>query len=137
MPSRSDRIQQEVDELLAKLEKFPPKRPLSRRLSDAIASPFRAVGRGMSGLRLPRISAGHVLLAAVIIIVVAWLAGGSSDIWRWVIVGGVLLFIAAFIMSLRRHSRPPSQRYWRDRPLDLDERGGGERRSFWDRWRGR
>jgi hypothetical protein len=136
MPSRSDRIQQEVDELLAKLEKFPPKRPLSRRIGDALSAPFRAVGRGFSGLRLPRISAGHVLLAAIIVIVVAYVAGGTSDIWRWIILAGILLFIAAFVMSLRRHSRPPSQQYWRDRPLDLDERGG-ERRSFWDRWRGR
>jgi hypothetical protein len=136
MPNRSDRIQQEVDELLAKLEKFPPKRPLGRRIGDALSAPFRAIGRGLSGIRLPRVTAGHILLAAVIIIVVAYVAGGTSDIWRWVIVAGILLFIAAFVMSLRRQSRPPAEKYWRDRPLDLDDRGGG-RRSFWDRWRRR
>ncbi len=136
MPNRSDRIQQEVDELLAKIEKFPPRRPLSRRISDVALAPFRAiVGRGLSGLRLPRISAGHVLLAAIIVIVIAYVAGGSGDVWRWVIVGGIALFIAAFVMSLRRHSKPPTERYWRDRPIDLEDRGSG--RSFWDRWRGR
>ena len=135
MPNRSDRIQKEVDELLAKIEKFPPPRPLRRRISDTASAPFRALSRGLSGLSLPRISAGHVLLAAIIVIVIAYVAGGTSDVWRWVIVGGVALFIAAFVMSLRRHSKPPAERYWRDRPLDLDNRGSG--RSFWDRWRGR
>ena len=135
MPNRSDRIQKEVDELLAKIEKFPPPRPLRRRISDTASAPFRALSRGLSGLSLPRISAGHVLLAAIVIIVIAWRAGDASDVWGWVIIAGVALFIAAFVMSLRRHSKPPAERYWRDRPLDLDNRGSG--RSFWDRWRGR
>ena len=135
MPNRSDRIQQEVDELLANIEKFPPPRSLRRRISDLVSAPFRAVSRRLTGLSRPRISAGHVLLAAIIVIVIAYVAGGTSDVWRWVIVGGVALFIAAFVMSLRRHSKPPAERYWRDRPLDLDDRGSG--RSFWDRWRGR
>jgi hypothetical protein len=134
MPDRSDRIQQEVDELLANIEKFPPPRPLGRRISDFVSAPFRAVSRRLSGLNLPRISAGHVLLAAIVIIVVAWL-NGFSDFWAWVGLAGLGLFIAAFIMSLRRQSKPPAQRYWRDQPLDVEDRGSG--RSFWDRWRGR
>ncbi len=135
MPNKSDRIQKEVDELLARIEKFPPRRPLGRRIRDFVSAPFRALSRGLSGISLPRISAGHVLLAAIVVIVIAYVAGGSSDIWRWVIVGGIALFIAAFVLSLRRQSKPPAERYWRDRPIDLDDRGSG--RSFWDRWRGR
>ena len=135
MPNRSDRIQQEVDELLANIEKFPPPRSLRRRISDLVSAPFRAVSRRLSRLKLPRISAGHVLLAAIVIIVIAYVAGGTSDVWRWVIVGGIGLFIAAFVMSLRRQSKPPTEQYWRDRPIDLKDRG--PERSFWDRWRGR
>ena len=135
MPNRSDRIQQEVDDLLAKIEKFPPRRPLSRRLSDVASAPFHAISRRISRLNRPNISAGHVLLAAIIIIVIAYVAGDSGDIWRWIIVAGVGLFIAAFVMSLRRHSKPPAKRYWRDRPLDIEDRGSG--RSFWNRWRDR
>jgi len=134
MPDRSDRIQQEVDELLANIEKFPPPRPLSRRISDFVSAPFRAVSRRLSGLSLPRISAGHVLVAAIVIIVIAWL-NGFSDIWIWVGLAGLGLFIAAFVMSLRRPSKPPAEQYWRDQPIDLEDRGSG--RSFWDRWRGR
>ncbi|MEX0682647.1 MAG: hypothetical protein WD904_03930 [Dehalococcoidia bacterium] len=134
MPNSSDRIQREVDELLSKIEKFPPRRPLGRRISDTLTAPFRAISRGVSGIALPRISAGHILLAAIIIIVIAYVARDASDLWNWVIVAGVGLFILAFVLSLRRHSRPP-EKYWRDRPLDLQNRGSG--RSFWDRWRGR
>ena len=133
MPNQSDRIQQEVDELLAKIEQFPPRRPLGRRIGNALSAPFRALSRGLSGISLPRISAGHVLLAAIIIIVIAYVAGGASSVWNWVIVGGIALFIAAFVMSLRRQSKPPAERYWRDQPIDLEDRGS--RRSFWDRWR--
>jgi hypothetical protein len=118
----SNRIQREVEELLDKLEKFPPKKPLSRRIADGAAAPFRAIGRSFSGLRLPSISAGHVLLAAMVIIVIAYVAGGTDGLWRWIIAGAILLFIGAFVWSLRRNSRAPTK-YWRDRPMDLRERG--------------
>lgn len=128
----SNRIQREVDELLANLEKFPPKKPLRRRITDAIGAPFRAIGGALSGLHLPSISAGHVLLAAIAIIVVAYVVGGSSNIWNYIIAGGIVLFIGAFVVSLRRQSKPP-EKYWRDRPMDERD----DNRSWKDRWRGR
>ncbi|HUF54627.1 MAG TPA: hypothetical protein VMR52_12765 [Dehalococcoidia bacterium] len=135
MPQRSDRIQREVEELLTKLEQFPPKKPLVRHIGDVVTAPFRALGRVFSGIRLPRINAGHILLGAIILIVVAWVAGDASGLWTWVIALGVLGFILAFVLSLRRQSRPPAQKYWRDRPMDVNDRSDGK--SLWDRWRGR
>jgi hypothetical protein len=70
------------------------------------------------GQRLPRISAGHVLLAAMVAIVIVYVAGGSGGIWRWIIAGAILLSIGAFVWSLRRNTRTPTK-YWRDRPMDL------------------
>lgn len=133
----SDRIQREVDELLRKLDVLPPKRPLSWRIKRVLGAPFRAIGSLLAGVSLPHVSAGHILLAAIIIIVVAYVAGGSGGLWNWIIAAGILLFIAAFVMSLRRQGPGASggQKYWRDRPLDL--RRGGDQRSWWDRWRGR
>jgi hypothetical protein len=133
----SDRIQREVEELLANLEKFPPKKPLGRRISDAIGAPFRAIGRAISGLSLPSVHAGHVLLVAITIIVIAYVAGGSSNLWNYIIAAGILLFIAAFVMSLRRQSKPP-EKYWRDRPMDESRTGTSYRSQSWrDRWRRR
>jgi hypothetical protein len=124
-----NRIEREVEELLESLDAKAPKRPLSSRIGDAISAPFRAVRHGLSRISLPNITAGHVLLAAIAIIVVAWVVGGAQDLWRWVIAGGIIMFIGAFLWSLRRQSRPP-EKYWRDKPLELKQRGG-----FWDIWR--
>jgi len=124
-----DRIQREVEDLLARLDAFPKKRPIWSRAWSALADGFR----GLGGLRFPSLSAGHVLLIAIGIVVVAWvLLPGGSDVTRWVIAGGIVLFIGAFIFSLRKQSRPP-EKYWRDKPLDLH----GGSRSWWDRWRNR
>ena len=117
-----DRIQREVEELLDRLDKFPPKRPLSSRISNAVTAPFRSVSRSVRGLSLPSISAGHVLLAAMVIIVVVYVAGGSGGLWRWIIAASILMFIGAFVWSLRRNSRPTTK-YWRDKPMDLHDRG--------------
>jgi hypothetical protein len=124
-----NRIEREVEELLESLDARAPKRPLSSRIGDAIGAPFRAIGRGLHNLPIPRITAGHVLLAAITIIIVAWVVGGAEDLWRWVIAGGIVMFIGAFVWSLRRQSRPP-EKYWRDKPLELRQRG-----NFWDIWR--
>ncbi|MDP9180309.1 MAG: hypothetical protein M3O21_01125 [Chloroflexota bacterium] len=125
----SNRIQREVEELLDKLEKFPPKRPLRARIADALAAPFRVAGRAFRSLALPRVTAGHVLLAGLAIIVVASVVRGTGSVW--IIAGGIVLFVGAFLFSLRRQSSGPQEKYWRDKPLDLHRQRG----SWWDNWR--
>ncbi len=131
-----DRIQQEVDDLLAKLESRPLRPPLTQRLVRAATAPFRGLGDFFSGAPLPNLSAGHILLIAIGVVVFAYfLDPTGSGIVGWVIVGGIIVFIAAFAMSLRRRSRPPAK-YWRDKPIDLREPGVGRRfRSWWTRRR--
>jgi len=128
-----DRIQQEIEELLAKLETFPPKRPLSQRIRRGITGFFNGIGNALSGIPVPNLSAGHILLIAIAMIVIAFMIGGGSDIVRWVIIAGFVLFIAAFVLSLRRQSRP-QEKLWRGKPMDLNGPGVGERlRSWWRR----
>lgn len=122
-----NRIEREVEELLQSLDANPPKRPFSSRIGNAISGPFRAISRDLRSIALPHITAGHVLLAAIAIIVVAWVVGGAADAWRWVMAAGIVMFIGAFLWSLRRQSRPP-EKYWRDKPLELRDRG-----SWWQR----
>lgn len=124
-----DRIRQEVEEVLARLDKFPPRRSLSYRVSRAVKAPFRAIGNSLRNLHLPNINAGHVLLAAVVILIIVFVAGGRGGIWTLLIAAGFLMFIGAFVWSLRRHSRPSSStKYWRDKPLDLNDRKGPRNR---------
>ena len=130
-----DRIEREVEELLAKLDTFPPRRSSWKRFRSSIS---RSLQR-LSALRLPSLSAGHFLLIAIAVIVLAYvILPSGSELGRWIIAGGILAFIAAFVFSLRRQSKPP-EKYWRDRPLDVRRSSGtGTRtRSWWDRWRNR
>jgi hypothetical protein len=126
----SNRIEREVEELLAGLDALPPEKPLKRRIGDVVLAPFRAIGGLVESIHLPRINAGHLLLVAIAIVVVAYVAGGNSPLWNIIIAGGIILFIAAFILSLRKQSKPSSPRYWRDRPMDLEK---GEQKSWWRR----
>lgn len=128
-----DRLQQEIEELLARLDTFPPQKPLLRRVVDGVAAPFRRARRWLAGVGLPRLSAGHVLLLAIAVIVIAYLGLPGGGLTRWIIAAGLVIFVAAFIMSLRRQSRPP-EKYWRDRPMNLEGPGVSERlRSWWRR----
>jgi hypothetical protein len=128
-----DRIQQEIEELLAKLDTFPPKRSLWARARGGITSFFRDIGHTVSSIPFPRLSAGHVLLIAIAVIVIFSLADFGGSVTRWVIAGAIVAFIGAFVMSLRRHSRP-QEKLWRGKPMDLNSPGVGERlRSWWRR----
>jgi len=128
-----DRVQQEIEELLARLETFPPKRPLSQRIKRGISGSFSAIGNALSTIPVPHLTAGHLLLIAIAMIVVAFMIGGGSDLIRWVIICGFVLFVAAFVLSLRRQSRP-QEKLWRGKPMDLNDPGVGERlRSWWRR----
>lgn len=124
-----DRIQREVEELLARLDTFPPKKPLWKRVRDSVSA---LPGRFAGAIRLSALSAGHVLLIGIALIVGTWVLIPGWDLARWLIAGGIVLFIGAFIFSLRRQSRPP-EKYWRDKPMDVH----GGSRSWWDRWRNR
>lgn len=128
-----DRIHKEVEDLLGRLDRFPPPKPWHVRFRDSIANAIVGVFDAFASIPFPKLSAGHVLLISILVIVVGFLVLGSGGFAKWIIVGAVLTFIGAFALSLRRQSRPSQQRYWRDRPMDLDSRsdrpGRGPRRG--------
>lgn len=128
-----DRIQQEIEELLARLDTFPAKRPsLWNRLRNRMSRFFSGIGGAFASIPIPRLSAGHVLLLAIGAIVL-FAVIDAGDITRWVIAVAIVVFIGAFLMSLRRHSSPP-EKLWRGKPMDLNGPGVGERlRSWWRR----
>ncbi len=130
----SNKLERDIEEVLAQIDRFPPKRSLLSRVRRRVANAVAGVGEAISSIPWPRISIGQVLLIAIAVIVIAYFGFRGSGIGSILIFGGILAFIAAFIFSLRRQSasRLPEKR-WRGQPMDLDEPGG----SWWKRWRSR
>ncbi|MCH8345744.1 MAG: hypothetical protein IIC87_02320 [Chloroflexi bacterium] len=130
----SSKLERDIEEVLAQIDQFPPKRSRWSRIRRRVANAIGGVGEAISSIPWPHISVGHVLLIAIAVIVIAYYGFRNSNIGGIVIFGGILVFIAAFVFSLRRQSasRSPEKR-WRGQPIDLDEPGG----SWWKRWRSR
>ena len=135
----SSKLERDIDEVLAKIERFPPKRSLWSRIRRRLDNILGGVGEALASIPRPRTSIGQVLLAGIAVIVIAYVfrdAIGSRSLVRLLIIGGILTFIGAFIFSLRQQSasRRP-QKLWRGQPMDLDSSGGSE--PWWKRWRSR
>ena len=132
----SDRMQQEIEEILGKYKKFPLREPLWRRIRRRLSRWLSSVGRWSSS-HLPRITVGRVMLVGIVLIIAAYFGFGGKSITQMVLVAGLIIFVAAFIFALRRRPQYVEKR-WRGRPLDVREPGIGERlRSWWNRWRSR
>ncbi len=130
----SSKLERDIEEVLAQIDRFPPKRSLWSRIRRRVANTVGGVGEAISSIPWPRIGIGQVLLIAIAVIVIAYFGFRSSNIGSILIFGGILAFIGAFIFSLRRQSasRLPEKR-WRGQPMDLDDPGD----SWWKRWRSR
>ena len=132
----SNKLERDIEEILAKIERFPPKRSLWSRIRRRPANILGGAGEALAGIPRPRISIGQVLLLGIALIVIAWVFGdslGSGSLVKLFFGAGIALFIGAFIFSLRRQSssRLPEKR-WRGQPIDL-----GESEPWWKRWRSR
>lgn len=131
----SSKLERDIDEVLAKIERFPPKRSLWSRIRRRLDNILGGAGEALASIPRPRISIGQVLLLGIAVIVIGFV-GFRGSIGNILIIGGILTFIGAFIFSLRRQSasRRP-QKMWRGQPMDLDRSGGSE--PWWKRWRSR
>jgi hypothetical protein len=135
----SNKLERDIEEILAKVDRFPPKRSLWSRVRSRLTGALEGVGRALATVPRPRVSVSQVLLLGIALIVIAYVFGdslGGASIVRGVVIAAIILFIGAFIFSLRRQSasRIPEKR-WRGQTMDLDEARG--RGSWWSRWRSR
>src|SRR3989304_2588444 len=113
----SSKLERDIEEVLAKVDRFPPKRPLLSRGRRRLAAPLGSRGGAPGGLPRPRGDVGQVLLLGIALIVIAYVFGdslGGASIVRMFVIAAIVLFIGAFIFSLRRQatSRWP-EKSWR------------------------
>jgi hypothetical protein len=142
-----DRIEREINEILAKLDELPPdvSQPERRPISIAEArgrkrQQERRKNQARLPTRMPFSPPALLLSGAGAVIGFLVLASAWAPL-IWGAFAGVLLFIAGFIASLvkrpvvSRSAAPPSGGvFWRDRYIQYDPKAGG---SVWDRLRGR
>ena len=132
-----DNLEREVEEILRKLDKFVPEEgPLTRtrrRLGQAVAESIHAMA-----VRLSRIALGQLMLASLVLVLVAFFffRGASPALARWLIIGGLVLFLTAFVLSVLG-GRSRYERRWRGQLVDLSEPSLGARLRNWLQRRGR
>src|SRR5688572_8349161 len=91
----ADRIEREIEEILKKLDNFVPDR--ARRPARKVGQPF-AAAHGWLTHRIARISLNTVMMWALIIFIVTFFLRAAPG-FSWVMIGALLVFAAAFILS--------------------------------------
>lgn len=129
-----DRIEREIEEILAKLDQEPPPRndrtPISILAHRGKARPGTArpapPRRARPRRQLPAVTPATLLLAGAALVVGGLLA---SNVWGpliWASFAGVLIFLGAFAWSFVRTPRPtaagrPEGVFWRDRYIQYED----------------
>ena len=127
-----DKIQREIEDILNRLDEFVPEESNVTRMRKRSSN---AAGSFMSALLAPiaNISLRHVMLAALILIIAGFIGMRVQPMFgRWLLVGGVILFLTTIALSLFHKPAPPKiEKRWRGQPLDLDEPTLGDRLRAW------
>lgn len=116
----ADRIEREIEEILKKIEHFPDRK--SGRQPPRRQGPS---GGGVIQRWLARISLRKVMMWALFAVIVAFFLRGVPGAY-WILIGALVIFATAFILSTRGGG-PASNRYekrWRGQPIDLSGPSG-------------
>ena len=117
----SDKLERDVEEVLAGIEDFDWRR--RERRPGPLRRAIQSFGRRTSE-RLARLSAGHLMLFGSLLVIVGFVLRGQS-LGMWAIILGVVLFLIGLVWTARGggRSRTTTTRggYWRDRYISYDD----------------
>lgn len=131
MSDGSDRLERDVEEVLANIEDFDWRRRQSRR-----PGPIRiALQRFGSGLvsRATALTANHLLLLGALLLIVGLVLRGGG---LWLAIVGIVVFLIGLFWTSRGGSRQANQAtggYWRDRYISYEPRESNPLRRFFRR----
>ena len=134
-----DRIQREIEDILNRLDEFVPDENVANKMRRRSTGTAASVVRALIA-PIARISLGQVMLWSLVIIVVAFFGMRIHPLYaRWILIGGVILFLTSFGLSFFSRGAPAAtEQRWRGRIFELDETSFGERlRAWWNRRRSR
>ena len=124
----SDKLERDVEEVLAGIEDFDWRR--RERRPGPLRRAVQRFGQSASR-RLARLSPGHLMLVGSLLVIASFILPGQVRVWA--IILGVVLFLIGIVWSARGGGRggkggspggggEPSTRggYWRDRYISYD-----------------
>lgn len=131
----ADRIEREIEEILKKIDKFPEGSRQSKVRRPAGNGPARRSGSGASKW-LSSVTMRKVMMWALVAVIVAFFLRGIPGGY-WLLIGAIIVFVTAFILSTRGSAGGSSmpEKRWRGQPLDLSEPAWPDRLKAW--WKSR
>ena len=124
----ADRIEREIEEILRKIDNFVPDR--ARRPARKVGQPFIAAQSWIAH-SLAKVSLRAVMMWALIAVVVTFFFRGIPGA-SWIMIGSLIVFATAFLLSRASGSRRPStQKRWRGKELDLSGPSWPDRIKAW------
>jgi hypothetical protein len=112
-----DELEREIEEILDKLDNFVPEESPVIRMRGRWGIRLRRWRRNLAQ-RLSRISSGHVMVASLALIVVAYVFR-SSPIAAYAFATGIVLLLATIAVSFITAKRPRQEKRWRGQVVDL------------------
>jgi hypothetical protein len=131
----ADRIEREIEEILKKIDKFPENSRPPKGRPPVGNGPVKRPG-GKSSKWLSTVSMRKVMMWALVAVIVAFFLRGVPGGY-WLLIGAIIVFVTAFILSTRGGpavTGTPEKR-WRGQPLDLSEPGWPDKFKAW--WKSR
>ncbi len=129
----ADRVEREIEDILRKIDDFVPER--ARRPARKVSRPF-AVAQTWLARRLARISLNQVMMWSLITVLVTFFLREIPGA-GWVMVGALIVFATAFLLSKRSGGSAATRKRWRGETLDLSGPGWPDRLKAWIKGRRR
>ena len=110
-----DRYEREIDEILRKIEDFLPEggrpRPQVRKVSGGLSSAQTKFARFLSSISL-----NQVMLWSLLAFLAAFFLRGIPGA-GWVMIGALIVFVTAFVLTLRTPGARTPEKRWRGQPV--------------------
>ena len=129
----SDKIEREIEEVLSNIEDFDWHRRQRQRRNGPIRRSLRSFRDRLGdaiGHRLAALTAGHLMLAGFLLLIIG-LVLRIRGVGLWFLLAGIVIFLIAIFWTSRGGRAPtrPRGAFWRDRYVSYEESpGGGLRR---------